>query len=96
MVTSPPYFRKTTSFGDDVPGGLNFVHRFFLVLNRKVPRTKKTTTQKRLMTSFKLNFGQKMPRFRKVVSGNLKIEKLPITLATSNFQETFVVKSDSK
>ena len=57
---------------------------------------KVVTLQTRLMTSFKLNFGQKMRRFRKVTSENLKMEKLPVTLATSNFQELFAMKCNSK
>ena len=45
---------------------------------------------------FKLNNGQKMLRFRKVTTSNLKIGKLSVTFATSNFQELFVVKLDVK
>ena len=37
-----------------------------------------------------------MFRFRKVTSKNLKIKKFSVTLATSNFQELFVMKFDSK
>ena len=37
-----------------------------------------------------------MLRARKVASANLKIGKLPLTLATSNFQGFFVNKLDSK
>ena len=44
------------------------------------------TQQKHLVTSFELNVGQKMLRFRKVILVTLKIEKLPFTLATCNFQ----------
>ena len=40
------------------------------------------TSQKRRMTLFDLNIGQKMLRFRKVTSANLKFGKLPLTLAT--------------
>ena len=40
------------------------------------------TSQKCVMTSFELNIGQKRLRFRKATSANLKIEKLPVTLAT--------------
>ena len=43
-----------------------------------------------------LNIGQKMLRFRKVNSENLKTGKLPATLATSYFQELIVNKSESK
>ena len=48
------------------------------------------------MTSFKLNFCQKVLRFWKVSSGNLKIRKLSVILTPSNFQELFVIKFDSK
>ena len=51
-------------------------------------------SQKRPITSFKLNVCQKMLRFRKVTLAKLKIKELPLALATSNFQELFVNKFD--
>ena len=54
------------------------------------------TWQKRLMTSFKLNIGQKMLSFCKAISENLKIGKLSVTLATWNFKELFEMKFDLK
>ena len=46
------------------------------------------------MTSLKLNIGQKMLRFWKETSENLKTGKL--TLAPSSFQKLFIMKFDSK
>ena len=46
-------------------------------------------SRKRLMTSLKLSIGQKMLRIRKTtLEKNSKIGKLPVTLATLNFQES--------
>ena len=47
------------------------------------------------MVSLKLNMGQKLLRFWKVPSANLKIGKYFLTLAPSNFQELFVNKFDA-
>ena len=46
--------------------------------------------------SFKLNIRQKKLKFRKVASGNLKIGKLSLIVATWNFQELFVMQFDLK
>ena len=56
------------------------------------------SVQKRLRTSFKQFIGQKMFRFRQVTSeyGTSNIGKLSVTLATSNFQELFVMNFDLK
>ena len=43
--------------------------------------------QKLFLTLFELNIGQKMLRFWKVTSKNLKIWKLSVASAISNFQE---------
>ena len=59
-------------------------------------KVKGVTSQKSFVTPFKFNFSLKLLRFRKVTSRNLKIGKLPGTLATSNFQELFVIKFNSK
>ena len=59
-------------------------------------QVKLVSSQKRLMTSFKLNIGQKLLKFWKVISKNLKIGNFPATLATSNFQKLLVNKYDSK
>ena len=53
------------------------------------------TSQKRLKMSFKLTIDQKMLKFWKVAAGNLKIGKLPVTLAVLNFHELFVMKFES-
>ena len=52
--------------------------------------------QKLFLTLFELNIGQKMLRFWKVTSKNLKIWKLSVASAISNFQELFIMKSKSK
>ena len=52
--------------------------------------------QKRLMTFFKLDNGQKMLRFLKGILANLKIVKLIVTLATCNVLELFMMKFDAK
>ena len=54
------------------------------------------TSQKCPVTSFRLNIDQKMVQFWKVASANLKIRKLSVPSTTSNFQELFVMKFDSK
>ena len=54
------------------------------------------TSQKRLMTLFKLNIGRKMLRFRKVALANLKIGKRFLSLANPNFQGLFGNKFDLK
>ena len=46
--------------------------------------------------TFELNVGQNLLGFRKVTSVNLKIGELPVTLATTNFQELFVIKFNSQ
>ena len=43
-----------------------------------------------------VDYWPKMLRFRKMTSGNLKIRKLPLALAISNFQELFLNKFDLK
>ena len=45
------------------------------------------TSQKGLVTSFKITIGQKMRKLRKVTSATLKIGKLSLALVTSKFQE---------
>ena len=63
---------------------------------KKQAQVQFVTSQKRIMTSFKLNISQKMLRYRKVIWANLEIEKLPVTVATWILQELFVNKFDSK
>ena len=60
-----------------------------------IAKVKVVTQQKRLLTSFKLNMDQKILRLGKVTSAHFKIGKRPFTLATSTFQELFVIKFDS-
>ena len=52
---------------------------YFLDTKSKDAYVKLVTSQKRLMTSVKLNIGQKMRRFWKVTLKNLKIGKFPFT-----------------
>ena len=81
-----PYFRKMTSFFQCRHRRLKFwTYVCFLKLNPKIPHT----SQKRLMASLKLNIGQKMLRFRKMISRNLKTGKLFHTLVASDFRSYF-------
>ena len=58
----------------------------FFKIESKNAQVKVVTSQKQhILTSFKFNMGQKLLRFGKVPSINLKIGKVFLTLATSNF-----------
>ena len=65
---------------------------FFFIQNHKMPMSSWLHHKNVLLTSFKLNIGHKLLRFRRVTLANRKIGKRPRILATSNFQELFVMK----
>ena len=66
-----------TSFFNKVIDGSNFYIVFFLMLNYKSLRLN-SFSEKRLMTSFKLNICRKMLRFRKVIWKTSKLRKFPL------------------
>ena len=82
-------FKKWRHFFDDVACESNFKHKLRLFFDTESwnAYVKIVTSQKRIMTSFKLNIGQKITP---------EIKKLFATSAVSNFQELFANEFDCK
>ena len=70
--------------------------RFLILTHEMYVKVKMVTSQKRLMTSIKLNISQTMIIFQQVTSAKLKIGKLFLTVANSNFQELLFNEFDAK
>ena len=70
--------------------------RFLILTHEMYVKVKMVTSQKRPMTSIKLNISQTIIIFQQVTSAKLKIGKLFFTVANSNFQELLFNEFDAK